>query len=104
MTFSKPDPYSLGKNIGDYRQLSKAIIHMLLFFDYIIQVGERHYQRTYKKSPAIGFDAFQYATELPPTYSVQSITVTSILLKSSMLQNNSLDKKRESVKEKKRLE
>jgi hypothetical protein len=104
MTFSKPDPYSLGKNIGDYRQLSKAIIRMLLFFGHIIQVGERHYQRTYKKSPAIGFDAFQYATELSPTSSVQSITVTSILLKSSMLQKNPLDKKRASVREEKRLE
>jgi hypothetical protein len=104
MTFSKPDLYGLAKDIEDYRQLSKAIIRILLFLGYIVQVGERYYQRTYKKPPAIGFNAFHYVTELPSTSSVQSITITSTPLKSSVLQKNSLDRKRASVKEEKRLE
>jgi hypothetical protein len=105
MTFSNPDVYSLGKGIEDYRQLSKAIIRMLLFFGYIVQVGERHYQGTYEKPPAIGkLDTFQYVTELPPTSSVQSITITLTLLKSRILQKNLLDRKRASVKEEKYLE
>jgi hypothetical protein len=47
---------------------------MLLFFGYIVQVGERHYQRTYKKPPAIGLDAFQPPTEPPSSSSIQPIT------------------------------
>jgi hypothetical protein len=104
MTFSKHDPYSLGKDTEDFRQLYKVIIRILLFFGYIFQVGGRHYQRTFKKLPAIGFDAFQYVTELLPTSSVQSITITSTLLKSRMLQKNSLDRKRAGVEEEKRIE
>ena len=46
---------------------------MLMFFGYIVQVGERHYQRTYKKPPTIGLDAFQPPTQ-PPTSSIQPIT------------------------------
>jgi hypothetical protein len=103
MTFSNPDVYSLGKGIEDYRQLPKGIIHMLLFFGYIVQVGRRHYHRTYKKPPAIGLDAFRYVTELPQTSSVQSITITLIHLKSRILQKNPLDRKRASVKEEKHL-
>jgi hypothetical protein len=100
MTFSKPDLYGLANDMEEYRRLSKAIIHVSLFFGYIVQVGGQHYQRTHKKSPTTGFDAFQYVTELPSTSSVQSITVISSLLKSKMLQNNSLDK-RTRVKEEK---
>jgi hypothetical protein len=96
MTFSKPDLYGLSKNPEDYTQLSKAIIHLLSFFGHILQVGERHYQRTYKKLPVIGFDAIQYVTELPLTSSVQLITITLTHL---ILQENSLDEKSASVKE-----
>jgi len=53
MTFNNPDAYSLGKNIDENSQLRKATIDMLLFFGSILQVSERHYQRTYKKLTAI---------------------------------------------------
>jgi hypothetical protein len=101
MTFGKPDLYCLNKDIEDIRQLPKGIIHMLLFFGYIVEVGRWHYHRTYKKLPAIGLHAFQYVNELPQTSSVQSITITLTHLKSRILQKNPLDRKKASVKEEK---
>lgn len=53
MISSERDAYSLGKNIEDNSQLPKAIIDMLMFFGYILQLGRRHYQRTRKKLTAI---------------------------------------------------
>jgi hypothetical protein len=104
MTLGKPDLYCVGKDIEDYGQLPKAKVHMLVFFGYIVQVGRLHYHRTHKEPLAIRLDAFQYVPELLQTSSVQSITITSTNLRSRILQKISLDRKRASVKEEKRLE
>lgn len=73
MAFSKPDLYVLGKEVEGKTQLHKAIIEMLMFFGYILQVDGRHYKRTSKKPPTIELDAFQSPTE-PPTSSIKPTT------------------------------
>lgn len=60
--FTKPHVYSLGKDIEGNRQPPKAIIDMLIYFGYVIPVGEKHFQRTNKQLPQVGLDAFQPST------------------------------------------
>lgn len=59
MPFTKPDLYSLGKDIEGNRQPPKAIIDMLIHFGYSIPKGKRHYQRTPKQLPTPPLDIFR---------------------------------------------
>ncbi len=57
--FTKPDLYSLGKDIEGNRQLPKAIVDVLIIEGYVEQIGKRKYQRTNKQLPQYGLDAFK---------------------------------------------
>lgn len=65
--FTKPELYGLGKEIEGNRQPPKAIVDMLLFFGYLIEISPRRYQRTDKKPPVSGLDAFQPPTDPKPS-------------------------------------
>ncbi len=101
MTFSKPSQCGLNYNVEDCTDLSKTIIYLLSSFGCYLQVDERHYKRTHRKLPAIGFNTFQYAIQLSSTSFAQSTTIILTLLKPRMLRNNFLDEKTASAKEKK---
>lgn len=69
--FTKPDLYKLGKDIEGNRQPPKAIVDMLMFYGYLVEIKPRLYQRTDKKLSSNGLDAFQPpADPKPPTLAV----------------------------------